>query len=87
MAVCATLALPALALAVHADAPILALPNTFLDFGANNLYIAAVMLLDRAAFLSRYCPFELQSASIACEVARESKFLALDVGLGAATGE
>jgi hypothetical protein len=85
LAIGATVTLSTFAHTVHADSTALALAYAFLYFCVKNLDISTVMLLDGCFISCRNCPFDLHTARIASKVARESKFLALNVCLCAAT--
>jgi len=85
LAVGTTVALSTFAHAVHADSTALALADALLHFCIKNLDISTVMLLDGCFISCRNCPFDLHTARITSKVARESKFLAFNIGLCAAT--
>jgi hypothetical protein len=85
LAIGTTVALSTFAHTVHADSTTLALAYAFLYFCIKNLDISTVMLLDGCFISCRNCPFDLDTARIASKVARESEFLALNVGLCATT--
>jgi hypothetical protein len=76
----------ALAFAVDACAPVLALAEALEVFRLHYIYVATVVELDR--MVPRIgSPLKLQGAVIAGEVLRESEFFALERRLLAATWE
>ena len=70
---------------IHANSSALALPDTFFDLSANDLHIPAVMLLYRGFFRWWNCPFDLKSASIACEILGKFELFTFNISLSAAT--